>query len=233
VSDTLIYLMAKIGADDGRPMIVLYFSDCDPSGWNMPIEGRPETPGVQGMPYPGLEFEVHRVALTPDQVHEYHRPSTPLTDTERRGDKWQAAIGVEQTEIDALASLRPNLLRDITRNAIAPFFDDTLVDRIFNAQSNWLEAAQNIVDENTDQVHLDRLRTEAEGKLAELAEQIHAINDALQLDVRGFNLSAIEIPTADVDYYLQPNPLLDSWWSFTEQCKALIDSKAYRLGGAS
>jgi hypothetical protein len=38
ISDTLIYQMAKIGADDGRPMVVLYFSDCDPSGWNMPSE---------------------------------------------------------------------------------------------------------------------------------------------------------------------------------------------------
>ena len=30
LSDTLIYQMAKIGADDGRPMVVFYFSDCDP-----------------------------------------------------------------------------------------------------------------------------------------------------------------------------------------------------------
>ena len=42
-----------------------------------------------------------------------------------------------------------------------------------------------------------------------------------------------EIPDATIYYYLQPKPLLDSWWSFAEQCKALIDSKAYRLGGGS
>ena len=63
-------------------------------------------------------------------------------------------------------------------------------------------------------------------------EEIDAINDALQLDVRGFNLPAIEIPEAGL-VAVQPMPLLDSWWSFTAQCKALIDSKAYRLGGAS
>jgi hypothetical protein len=165
-------------------------------------------------------------------VREYHLPSTPLKDTEKRGDKWRADMGVEQTEIDALASLRPDLLRQITRHAIAPFFDDTLDARVFNAQSEWLEAAQAVVDENTDPVHLDRLRAEAEGKLAELAEQIDAINDALQLDVRGFNLPAIGIPEAEL-VAVQPMPLLDSWWSFTEQCKALIDSKAYRLGGGS
>jgi outer membrane receptor for monomeric catechols len=32
---------------------------------------------------------------------------------------------------------------------------------------------------------------------------------------------------------LVPSPLVDSSWSFVEQCKALIDSKAYRIGGAS
>ena len=32
ISDTLIHQMAKIGAEDGRPMVVLYFSDADPAG---------------------------------------------------------------------------------------------------------------------------------------------------------------------------------------------------------
>jgi hypothetical protein len=32
---------------------------------------------------------------------------------------------------------------------------------------------------------------------------------------------------------VHPLPLLDSSWSFAEQCKRLIDSKAYRIGGGS
>ncbi len=36
-SDTMLHQMARVGADDGRPMRVLYFSDADPSGWQMPI----------------------------------------------------------------------------------------------------------------------------------------------------------------------------------------------------
>jgi hypothetical protein len=232
LSDTLIYQMAKIGAEDGRPMVVLYFSDCDPSGWNMPIEVGRKLQGFKACLYPDLEFEVHRVALTPNQVREHDLPSTPLKDTEKRGDKWRAAMGVEQTEIDALASLRPDLLREITRNAVAPFFDDTLDQRVFEAQSDWLDEAQAVVDQATDQAHLDRLRSEAESKLAELAEQIEAINNALQLNVHGFDLPAIEVPEAEPGG-VQPLPLLDSSWSFTEQCKALIDSKGYRNGGGS
>src|SRR5829696_7185935 len=232
LSDTLIHQMAKIGADDGRPMAILYFSDCDPSGWNMPVEVGRKLQAFKALKYSDLEFEVHRVALTPDQVREYRLPSTPLKDTEKRGDAWRSAMGVEQTEIDALASLQPDLLRRISENAIAPFFDVTLDHRVFQAQSEWLDDAQATVDEAVDQEHLDRLRAEAESKLDELREEIGAINDALRLDISGFDLPAIEIPEAELTG-VHPLPLLDSLWSFAEQCEALIDSKAYRLGGDS
>jgi hypothetical protein len=66
-----------------------------------------------------------------------------------------------------------------------------------------------------------------------MREQIAEFNEQLQIDVDDFDLPDIEIPDAQVDYYLQPRPLLNSYWSFTQQCRALIDSKAYRLGGAS
>jgi hypothetical protein len=230
LSDTLIYQMAKVGADDGRPLVVLYFADCDPSGWNMPIEVGRKLQAFQVSLFPELSFEVHRVALTPDQVREYGLPSTPLKDTEKRGDAWRTAMGVEQTEIDALASLRPDLLRQLARDAIAPFFDSTLDRRVYEAQDKWLDDAQATVDEAIDQANLDRLRAEAESKLAQLREEIDAINDALRLDAFDFDLPAIQIPEAELDG-VHPLPLLDSSWSFAEQCKALIDSKAYRNNG--
>ena len=48
ISDTQIYMMARDGAEDGRPMVVLYFADCDPSGWQMPISREPQAAGAQG-----------------------------------------------------------------------------------------------------------------------------------------------------------------------------------------
>ena len=134
MSDTLVYRIARSAAADRRPLVVLYFADCDPAGWQMPISvGRK----LQAFPelLGGFEFELHRVALTPDQVREYGLPSTPLKDTERRGDAWRRETGVEQTEIDALASLRPDLLRQIARGAIAPFYDHEL-DRRWRAPAS-------------------------------------------------------------------------------------------------
>jgi hypothetical protein len=229
MSDTLIHQMARVGAEDGRPMVVLYFADCDPAGWQMPISVSRKLQAFQVTLFPDLDFEVHRVGLTPDQVREYGLPSTPLKDTERRGDAWQSAMGVEQTEIDALASLRPELLRDLARDAIAPFYDHTLARRVAESYWSWKEQAQAVLDSSLDQVARTRFRAEAAAKLGELREQIDAINDSMRIDVSDLDLPAIDVPTADLfPGKAYPMPLVDSRWSFAEQCQALINSKAYR-----
>lgn len=249
ISDTLIYQLAKVGAEDGRPMVVFYFSDADPAGWQMPISvsrklqaftalGTVDVPVQDGygngyarqVDFADLQFEVHRVALTPDQVREYELPSTPLKATEKRADAWQEAMGVEQTEIDALASLRPDLLRQLARGAIEPFYDSTLASRVWQARDEWHRQAQTIVDEAIDQDRLDRLRDEAARKLAELRDEIDAINNALQLDASDFDLPPAVVPVAEADGS-NGLPLLDSRWSFAEQTRALIESKAYRGSG--
>ena len=85
ISDTLLYQMAKVGAEDGRPMVVLCFSDCDPAGWQMPISIGRKLQAFQALEFPELDFQVHRVALTPDHVREYGLPSTPLKDDRAAG----------------------------------------------------------------------------------------------------------------------------------------------------
>ena len=64
-----------------------------------------------------------------------------------------------------------------------------------------------------------------------MREQIRELNDALRIDVDEDDLPPIHLPEADPP---ESNglPLLDSRWSFAEQCRALIDSKAYRNGEA-
>lgn len=229
-SDTMLHQMASVGAADGRPMVVLYFSDCDPSGWQMPISVARKLQAFKAALFPGLEFEVHRVALTPEQVREYGMPSTPLKDTEKRGDAWQAAMGVEQTEIDALASLQPDLLRAIARDAIAPFYDRTLNTRVWRAYGQWQDEAQAAVGEVIDPARLEQIRNEAAARLDELRDQIDAINNQLRIDPGDVALPPIEVPTAQLDG-VHPLPLLDSGWTFARQCRALIDSKAYRPNG--
>ena len=37
ISDTLIHRIAKDAAEDGRPLVMITVSDCDPAGYQMPV----------------------------------------------------------------------------------------------------------------------------------------------------------------------------------------------------
>jgi hypothetical protein len=227
ISDTLMHTMAKAGAEDGRPMIVFAISDCDPAGWQMPISIARKLQAFKSSQFPELEFQVRRVALIPDQVREYGLPSTPMKETEKRAGKWFKATGTEQTEIDALATLQPQLLDEIVREAISPFFDTSLARRVREAKTEWLGRAQARLDEQTDQAELARIRDEAGEKLATLRAEIDAINEALKIDIGDIDLPEIpEIPEPQVSE-ANGQPLIDSGWEWVEQTRRLIASKAY------
>lgn len=227
-SDTMLYRMARTGAEDGRPMAVLYFSDCDPAGWQMPISVARKLQAFKELAYGDLEFEVHRVALMPDQVREYGLPSTPLKETEKRADRWQRETGVAQTEIDALAALRPDLLRQIATDAIRPFFDATLDQRVWTAREAWTAAAQQAIDEQIDDDIRGRIHAEAATKLAEIETQLNEIKESMRLDASGFRVPRIVVPEAALNGAVSGVPLVDSRAPFAEQCRRLIDSKNYR-----
>jgi hypothetical protein len=229
-SDTMLHQMARTGAADGRPMVVLYFSDCHPSGWQMPISVGRKLQAFREQLFPGIDFEVYRVALTPGQVREYDLPSTPLKDTEKRADKWQQAMGVAQTEIDSIAALRPDLLRQIARDAIAPFYDLELDRRVAAYRHEWLGRAQEMIAASFDLDRLAEIRANAEAQLGGMREQIRELNDALRIDVDPDDLPPIELPDAESGGWQSNPPLIDSRWDFAEQCRALIASKAYRNG---
>jgi hypothetical protein len=55
ISDSLLYRMARDGADDGRTMVVLVLADCDPAGHQMAVSNRPETAGAPRSPLPRSE----------------------------------------------------------------------------------------------------------------------------------------------------------------------------------
>jgi hypothetical protein len=84
---------ASLTPAEQRPLIVAYFADCDPSGWQMGISVLRKLQALSVLlgRWTGLEFEVHRVALTPDQVRGLSLPSTPLKDTGH--DPWSPASG--------------------------------------------------------------------------------------------------------------------------------------------
>ena len=142
-------------------------------------------------------------------------------------------MGVQQTEIDALAALQPDLLRQIANDAIAPFYDRTLDARVYRARREWEEQAQQAVDEQAAE-HVEQIHAEVVPLLEEKRDEINAILaeiqqtlDDVRVDARMFDLPpipAVPEPQLDSD---QPEPLCDSRWEFAEQCRRLIASKNY------
>ena len=142
-----LYGIAKRAADDGRPCRIFYLSDFDPTGFHMPVEVSRKLQALIDDRFEGLDVQMHRCALTADQVRQLGLPSTPMKETERRADKWRDRFGVEQTEIDALATLRPQELTKIVKAAIAPYWDKTLHARTLDARDEAQREASRILGE--------------------------------------------------------------------------------------
>jgi hypothetical protein len=228
ISDTLLHTMARVGAADGRPMVVLCLSDCDPSGWQMPISIARKLQALRTLHFPDLDVQVRRVGLLPDHVREFELPSTPLKATERRADRWRELMGVEQTEIDALAALRPDVLRTLLRDAIEPFYDLTLDDRVESARVQWEAEAQETLEAHLGEDKLDRLRDQAEARLEELEELRDEINDLLNAAVGDdFEFPKVEVPEAEIDSKPDGEPLFDSGDDYADATLKLKASRAY------
>ena len=156
-----------------------YFADCDPGGWQMSISVARKLQAFKTLLPEMPDFEPHRVALTPEWVSGYNRshgeplPSSPLKETEKRGDKWRAAWGIEQTEIDSLLTPgRQRILARLARDAIAPFYDRTLDERVFEARGRWMDEAQAAVQAQTDSGRLEAIRADAARQLDDMRRQI-------------------------------------------------------------
>jgi hypothetical protein len=178
---------------DGRPAIVLYLSDFDPTGWNMPTAFSRQLQGYLCMANHGSAVQVRRVALTKNQCVVNDLPSTPLKDADKPSSKrWIAVWGREQTEIDALAALKPDVLQRIVEDAVAPFWDPGLTERAREAEEEWREEAQDALIGHPDYDDLVEIVEEA---LEELRRASEKYDEARALAVE--TLKDVELPEAE------------------------------------
>ena len=164
ISDTLLARMARSGAIDGREMVVLVLADCDPAGYQMAVSIGHKLRALRESLYASLAFRVLTPALTVKQVVQLDLPSSPLKETELRAAGWREKHGVEQTEIDALATLRPDVLREIVEETIEPYFNLSLKRRVAMAKRKWMETAQAAFDQQVNHDFLQDLRDRAESQ---------------------------------------------------------------------
>ena len=233
ISDTLLFQMASDAVEDGRTLVVFTVTDCDPSGRQMPISIGRKLQALRDLRFAELEFVVVPVALTPEQVKELGLPSTPLKEGEKRADRWVAAFGVEQTEIDAMFSTdeRVETLTGWIEEAVAPYFDASLAERVETAKTKWLADAKAQVAARIDAKALTSIENMA-GRLGKIAD---ALDERLEkmADTVG-ELPEAKVPEPDLTFAQfmaqGEGAIADTEWDWTCVTLALKAHKSYGNG---
>ena len=121
------YMQTRLG---GKPTIVLYFGDFDPSGVDIErdLEDRLGRYGAR-------EYKVKRIALTAEQIKQYKLPPMPVKRSDARAESFMAEHGDKSVELDALD---PNLLQDTVERAIR----ENISVRKWNARVRKIEELQ-------------------------------------------------------------------------------------------
>lgn len=146
--------------DEGKPVVILYFGDHDPSGIDMvrDVEDRLllfteegqysrddggvvslENEAANGMPM----LTVKHMALTTAQVRKYNPPPNPAKMSDSRAGGYIRAHGYESWELDAL---EPRVLAQLADDGISEYVDS----------EHWAAA------ESLQQQHRDTLRSMAD-----------------------------------------------------------------------
>jgi len=224
-SDSHIAAMAKRASEDGRPAVVLYASDFDPAGHEMPANVARKLQALRDLYYPNLKISLYPVALTLEQIRALGLPSSPLKETEKRAKRWRARMGHEQTEIDAMVELHPNALRQAVFDAIQPFYDGGLEARVHAAEMEWREQADAVLQAHPGYKGASRriktLWAHAKAAANKLHSEQHQLADILQDSI----LPPPDLPQAEPDGAARKPALFDSETEFVTATRQLIRHK--------
>ena len=102
-----------------QPARILYVSDFDPAGLDMPISIARKVEYYQReRDFGDLDIRLEPIVLTTEQVEGYRLPRVPVEDSDRRKANFEAAHGAGQVDSDALEALHPGELAQIVTRAI-------------------------------------------------------------------------------------------------------------------
>jgi DNA topoisomerase VI subunit B len=223
-SDTYIGAASKRASEDGRPAVVLYFSDFDPSGHQMPVSVARKLQALCDLYYPNLQIELRPVALTLNQIRALGLPSSPLKETERRASRWRERMGHDQTEIDAMVELHPDALREAVFDAINPFYDDGLADRVRAAETEWRAEAEKTLRVHPGYKGASRRIKAAWGHVRTAAVKLHTEQHQLAGILQGSIPPPPALPEASPEGADKP-ALFDSETKFVAATRQLIRHK--------
>jgi hypothetical protein len=129
ISLTRCFKIVQRAKASGRPVRILYISDFDPAGREMPVACARKIEFLLRDGNLDLDVQLRQIVLTEEQCEEYRLPRTPLKETAET-EAWKERYGKGATELDALEALHPGRLRQILVEEIERYYDTDLDDQI-------------------------------------------------------------------------------------------------------
>jgi len=205
LSITATRALARRIEEAGKPTRVLYISDYDPAGQSMPAAVSRKLEYFIRNYQLEVDVKLFPAVLTAAQCQRYSLPRTPIKESEKRKDSFEARHGAGATELDALEALRPGELERILRGYIESYYDTTLDQRVRNArrelERNLYTIRSEVVEQYEDQIE------EARAELAELRNdpRIQAYIDHVRQIWQDMS-NDMQARMLDLDEYTVPEP---------------------------
>jgi hypothetical protein len=118
------------------PAFIYHLGDFDPSGVNA---GEKIEETLREMA-PAAEIYFQRLAVTPEQIQQWNRPTRPTKTTDSRAKRFGSDISVE------LDAIEPNQLREIVRDAIEQHLPPEQFAVLKAAEQSEREVIQNLIN---------------------------------------------------------------------------------------
>lgn len=124
-SQSYVDQVAEDVEEQGRPAVLIYAGDHDPSGEDIDRDFLERARCFE---------EIRRVALNAEQVEEYDLPPQPGKETDSRAARFVEKHGeLVQVELDALP---PDVLRDLYRDAILDYWDEDTLQAVLAQEAD-------------------------------------------------------------------------------------------------
>jgi hypothetical protein len=133
----------------------------------------------------GCDVALTPIALTRDQVTQHRIPRIPVKDTDRRKAGFEERYGEGAVELDALEALHPGELARIVRTAVAPYRDESLAERLREAEREAQERAETTWQTALEphQGELEAITQEATAIMASYERRLEELSDALDAEL--------------------------------------------------
>jgi hypothetical protein len=184
---------------NAKPTRIFYVSDFDRAGDAMPRQVSRQIEFWQHEYAPDMELRLLPIVLTREQVDRYNLPNVP-GESAKHNAGFEARQGRGVVELDALEALVPGQLAAVVTEALGPYWDATLPERLRRAEADARTTANRQWDELTASLRaevadvtsaveaiteryepaLSQLAERLDEELAPLRERLEALETELQ-----------------------------------------------------